>query len=50
MDMTFGTWKVRSLRRAASLLSVAGEAVRYKLDIVGVQEVKLKRGSNEPAG
>jgi hypothetical protein len=39
MDMTFGTWKVRSLHRAASLLLVAGEAVRYKVHLVGEQEV-----------
>jgi len=33
--MKIGTWKVRSLYRAGSL-----KAVSYKLDAVGVQEVR----------
>jgi hypothetical protein len=35
--MRFGTWTVRSLCRSASLITVARELARYKLDLVGVQ-------------
>jgi exonuclease III len=38
--MRFGTWNVRSLYRASSLTVAAGELARYKLDLVGVQEVR----------
>ena len=38
--MTFGAWKVRSLYRAGSLNAAAKELARYKLDLVGVQEVR----------
>jgi exonuclease III len=40
MDMKFGTWNVRSLYRAGSLMTVSRELSRYRLDIVGVQEVR----------
>jgi hypothetical protein len=40
MDMRFGTWKVRSMYRAGSPRAVAEEISKYKLDIVGVQEVR----------
>jgi hypothetical protein len=40
MDMRYGTWNVRSLYRAGSLITVATEIARYKLDLVGVQEVR----------
>jgi hypothetical protein len=36
MDMRFGTWNVRSLYRAGSLMTVSRELARYKLDVVGV--------------
>jgi exonuclease III len=48
--MRFGTWNVRSLYRAGSLLTVSRELARYKLDLVGVQEVRWQGGSTEPAG
>jgi len=35
----FSTWNVRSLNRAGSLTAVVRELERYKLDLVGVQEV-----------
>jgi hypothetical protein len=35
-DMRFDTWNVRSLYRAGSMTTAAGELARYKLDIVGV--------------
>jgi hypothetical protein len=50
MDMRFGTWNVRSLYRAGSLLTVSRELTRYKLDIVGVQEDRRVGGGTEPAG
>jgi hypothetical protein len=38
------------LYRAGSLLTVSRELVRYKLDLVGVQEVRWEGGGTEPAG
>jgi hypothetical protein len=35
MDVTFGTWNVRSLYRAGSLMTVSRELSRYRLDLVG---------------
>jgi hypothetical protein len=37
--MRFGTWNVRSLYKPGSLATVASKLVRYKLDLVGIQEV-----------
>jgi hypothetical protein len=39
-DMRFGTWNVRSLYRVGAIKSVVGELEKYKLDLVGVQEVR----------
>jgi exonuclease III len=50
MDMRFGTWNVRSLYRAGSLMTVSRELARYKLDLVGVQEVRWEGSGTEPAG
>jgi hypothetical protein len=50
MDMRFGTWNVRSLYRAGSLRAVTEEISKYKLDLVGVQEVRWDGGGTEPAG
>jgi hypothetical protein len=36
--------------RAASLRAVAKKISKYKLDLVGVQEVKWDGGGTEPAG
>jgi len=41
--MRFGTWKVRSLCRAGSFTAAAREMATYKLDLVGVQEVRWDR-------
>jgi hypothetical protein len=38
--MRFGTWKVRSLYRAGSLMAAAREFARHKLDLVWVREVR----------
>jgi hypothetical protein len=45
IDMRFGTWNVRSLYRA-----VAEEISKYKLDLVGVQDIRGGGGGTEPAG
>ena len=43
--MRFGTWNVSSLYRLGSLTAASRELTRYKLDLVGVQEVRWdKRG------
>ena len=42
--MRFGIWNVRSLYRADSLKAAARELARYKLDLIGVQEVRWDRG------
>jgi hypothetical protein len=42
MDTRFGTWNVRSTYRAGSLRAVEEEISKYKLDLVGVQEVTWK--------
>ena len=49
-DMRFGTWNVRDLYRAGSLTAVVRELARYKLDLVGVQEVRWDRGGTVRAG
>jgi hypothetical protein len=49
MDMRFGKWNVRSMYRACSLRAVAEEISKYKLDFVGVQEVRWGRGGTETA-
>jgi exonuclease III len=50
MDMRFGTWNVRSLYRAGSLMTVAKEMSKYKLGLVGEQEVRCDRGGTASAG
>ena len=41
--MRFGTWNVMSLYTSGSLTTVARELAKYKLDLVGVQEVRWDR-------
>jgi len=41
--MKIDTWNIRSLYRAGSLKAAAREIARYKLDVVGVQEVRLDK-------
>jgi exonuclease III len=38
--MRFGTWNVRNICRVGAIKSVVGELEKYKLDLVGVQEVR----------
>jgi exonuclease III len=50
MEIRFGTWNVRSMYRAGSLRVVAEEISKYKLDLVGVQELRWDGGGTEPVG
>jgi hypothetical protein len=50
MGRRFGLWNVRSLYRAVSLVTESKELSKYKIDFVGVQEVRWGEGSNELAG
>jgi hypothetical protein len=50
MDLRLGLWNVRSLYRAGSLMTASRDLSRYKLDLVGVQEVRWEGGGTEPAG
>jgi hypothetical protein len=50
MDLRFGTWIIRSLYRAGSLMTVSRELSRYWLDLVGVQEVRWEGSGTAPAG
>jgi hypothetical protein len=45
-----GTWNVRSLYRGGSLTAAARELAGYKLDLVGVQEVRWDKGGTVRAG
>jgi len=49
-EVRFGMWKVRSLYRAGSLKAAARDLARYKLDLVGVQEVRWDKGGTVRAG
>jgi exonuclease III len=49
VDMRFGTWNVRSLCRIGSMKTVARELGKYKLDLVGVQDVRWEKGGTERA-
>jgi hypothetical protein len=50
IDTRFGTWNVRSLYGAGSVVTVPKDQARYKLGLVGVQEVGWEGGGTEPAG
>jgi hypothetical protein len=41
MNMRFRTWKVRSLYRAGLFRTMAEEISKPRLDVVGVQEVRI---------
>jgi hypothetical protein len=38
--MGFGTWNIRSLCRVGAIKRVVVELQKYKLDLMGVQEVR----------
>jgi hypothetical protein len=44
------TWNVRSMYRSGSLTTAAREFAKYKLDLVGVQEVRWGQGGTIRAG
>jgi exonuclease III len=48
--MSFGTWNVRSMYRPGSLMTVARDLAKYKLDLVGVQEVRWDKEGTVRAG
>jgi hypothetical protein len=48
--MRFTTRNIRSMYRAGSLRAVAEEISKYKLDLVGEQEVRWDGGGTQPAG
>ena len=48
--MKLGTWNVRRLYRAGSFKAAARELGRYKLDVVGVQEVRWDKGGTVREG
>jgi len=48
--MRFGMWNVMSLCKSGSLTTVARELARYKLDLVGVQEVWWDKWGTYKAG
>jgi hypothetical protein len=50
MDMRFGTWNVRRLYAKDLLVTVSKELLKYKLGLVGVQEVRWEGGGTEHAG
>jgi uncharacterized protein with NAD-binding domain and iron-sulfur cluster len=45
-----GTWNVRNQYRSGSLTTAARELARYKLDLVGVLEVRWDKGGKVRAG
>jgi hypothetical protein len=49
MGMRFGRWNVRSFYKAGSLMRVSRELSRYRLDLVGVQEVRWEGSGTVPA-
>jgi exonuclease III len=50
IDMRFGTWNVRSLYGVGSLMTVSKKLSRYRLDLVGVQDVRWEGSGTAPAG
>ena len=42
-DILLGTWNVGRLYRAGTLMAAARELARYKLDLLGVQEVRWEK-------
>jgi exonuclease III len=50
MDVRFATWNVRSIYRAGSLRAIAEDISKYKLDLVGVPEIRWEKGGTERRG
>jgi hypothetical protein len=49
MDVTFVTWNVRNLHMSSSMTVKARDFAKYKLHLMGVQEVRWGKGGTEPA-
>ena len=49
-DILQGSWNVRSLCRAGTLMASARELARYKLDLAGLQEVRWEKEGTVKAG
>ena len=49
-NMKLGTWNVISLHSSGLLKTVVRELGKYKLDLVGVHEVKWDKGDTVRAG
>ena len=49
-DMRIGTWNVTSMYRTGAVTLVARELAEYRLDLVGVQEVRLDGNGISPIG
>ena len=49
-DILLGTWNVRNPYRAGALMAAARELPRYKLYLVGVQEVRWENEGTVKAG
>jgi hypothetical protein len=49
MDMKLGTWTISSLHRTGALKTVTRELGKYRLDLVGVQEVRWEKSGTERA-
>jgi hypothetical protein len=50
MNMRFGTWNVMSLYGASSLITDSRELSGYRLNSVGMQQVRLECSGTVPAG
>ena len=48
--MRFGTWNITSHYKLGSVTAAARELARYKLDLLGVQEVRWDKGGTVRAG
>jgi hypothetical protein len=48
--MIFRSWNVGSMYGRSSLITVAKELSKYKLDLLGVQEIRRDRCGTKPAG
>jgi hypothetical protein len=48
--MKFGAWNIRSLYRVGFLMTVSRKLSRYRLDLVGMQEVRWEGSGTVPAG
>jgi hypothetical protein len=50
MEMRFGTWNMRGLYMASSLITVARELAKNALDLTGVKDVRTNISGTEPTG